>query len=376
MLNPILNKRFILSLILLVLFSFSAFAKINRNYPNLRLKEVSFRSLKGWEDDRYDLAVNAFVKSCDKFALLPNSKQIGAGITNIKVRDLRNVCDMAKVIDGMSNKQAKKFFEDWFVPFEIADNRGKNSGLFTGYYEIELYGRRYKDDKYKYPIYSKPLDLETGDTYYTRGQIEDGILNGDRLELFYVDDKVDLFFLHIQGSGRVVLENNVIKRIGFSAKNNQPYTAIGKVMVDKGILKRGNVSAGIIKEWLRNNPQQADEIMNKNQSFIFFRELDDDYIRGAEGAVLTPERSLAVDNAIIPFGFPIWLETSLPIENKGKIPYNRLVVSQDTGSAIKGAVRGDVFFGFGERAEELASYMKQKGKYYILLPVDVVEKMK
>lgn len=371
-----LNRKFLLSFVLLSLFVSPSIAGVSKKYPNLKIKQVSFRNLKNWENDRYDLAVNAFVKSCDKFALLPNSKKIGAGIANIKVRDLRNVCEMAKVIDGMSNKQAKKFFEDWFVPFEVSSKKSGNKGLFTGYYEIELQGRKEKDEKFKYPVYAKPEDFDGKSVYSPREEIEDGLLAEKGLELFYVDDKVDLFFLHIQGSGRIVLENNVIKRVGFAAKNNQPYTAIGKVMIEQGILKKGDVSAGAIKEWLRNNPYQAEEIMNENKSFIFFTELGDDYIRGAQGAVLTPERSLAVDKSIIPFGFPIWLETTLPVEGRGKIPYNRLLVSQDTGSAIKGAVRGDVFFGFGERAEELASYMQQKGKYYILLPINVAERIR
>lgn len=371
-----LSRRFILSFICLILFTFSASAGTNKKYKDLRIRQVAFKNLKGWDKDRHDLAINAFVKSCDKIALLPNSKKIGAGIDNIKVKDFRNVCEMAKVIDGMSNKQAKKFFEDWFVPFEVSNIESKKNGLFTGYYEIELHGRREKDSKYKYPIFAKPEDFDGKSVYKTREEIEDGLLEGKNLEIFYVDDKVDLFFLHIQGSGRVVLENNVIKRIGFSAKNNQPYTSIGKVLIDRKILKKDKVSAGSIKEWLRNNPYQAEEIMYENKSFVFFKELEDDYIRGAQGSVLIPERSLAVDKDIVPFGFPIWLETTLPIEGKGKVPYNRLLVSQDTGSAIKGAVRGDVFFGFGERAEELASYMKQKGKYYILLPINVAERIK
>ena len=374
MLNK-MSKRFLVSLFLVSFFAFPAMARISKTYPNLKIKEVEFDDLEEWDNDRHDLAVNAFVKSCDKFALQPNSKKIGAGIGNIKIRDLRNVCEMAKVIDGMSNKQAKKFFENWFTPFKVSSKKGKDTGLFTGYYEIKLYGRREKDEKYRYPIYAKPEDFDGKDKYNVREEIEDGLLDEKGLELFYVDDKIDLFFLHIQGSGQIVLENNVIKRVGFAAKNNQPYTSIGKVMIEKGILKKKEVSAGTIKEWLRNNPDQADEIMNENQSFIFFTELKDDYIRGAQGAVLTPERSLAVDKSIMPFGFPIWLETTLPIQNKGKTPYSRLVVSQDTGSAIKGAVRGDVFFGFGERAEELASYMQQKGKYYILLPNNVAERM-
>jgi len=370
-----LNKKFILSLFVTLLFVSPSIAGVSKKYPDLKIREVGFKNLKNWGDDRYDLAVNAFVKSCDKIALLHNSKEIGAGIIDIKVRDLRNVCEMAKVIDGMSNKQAKKFFENWFVPFEISNNKGKNTGLFTGYYEIELQGRKEKDSKYKYPVYAKPEDFDGKSVYNSREEIEDGLLSDKGLELFYVDDKVDLFFLHIQGSGRIVLENNVIKRIGFAAKNNQPYTSIGAIMIDQGILKKDDVSAGSIKEWLRNNPDQADEIMKENKSFVFFMELNDDYIRGAQGSVLTPERSLAVDKSIIPFGFPIWLETTLPVENKGKIPYNRLLVSQDTGSAIKGAVRGDIFFGFGERAEELASYMQQKGKYYIFLPNNVAERL-
>jgi membrane-bound lytic murein transglycosylase A len=370
-----LNKKFILSFIFALLFFSSAFARIKKTYSNLTIRETSFKKLKGWEKDRCDLAVNAFIKSCDEFALLSDSKEIGAGIVNIRVRDLRNVCDIAKVIDGMGTRHARKFFEDWFVPFEIFNNTKRNSGLFKGYYEVKLYGRRQKSDKYKYPIYARPMDLDNENPYYTREEIENGILDEKKLTLFYVDNKVDLFFLHLRGSGKVILENDVVKRIVLTATNNHPYTAIDQIMIDRKILRPKEVSMGAIKEWLRNNPSQADEIMNKNTSYSFFAESKDDYIRGEQGAVLTPERSLAVDDSIIPLGFPMWIETSLPIETKGRVAYNRLLVSQDTNSEIKGAVRGDVFFGFGERAEELASYMQERGKYYILLPINVVEKM-
>ncbi len=336
---------------------------------DLKLEQVSFEDLPGWQKDNQNRAVISLVNSCNRFAKMPEDKQIGKQIGNITVADFHDVCDIADIIKGVSSKQARNFFENWFVPFEVSNRDGDRQGLFTGYFVPELRGSKTKSDIYQYPIYSRPKDL-TNEPYLTREEIEDGALEGKNLELVWVDDKVDLFFMQVQGSGRVILEDGSIMRLGFASKNNHPYSSIGKYIIENNVIANGDVTYFSIKNWLKNNPDQAKEVMNVNQSYVFFKPSNSNAVIGSQGASLMPYRSLAVDTGIIPLGFPIWLNINTP--NK---PYRKLVIAQDTGSAIKGAVRGDVFFGRGKNAETLAARMNYKGKYFILLPIAAVDRM-
>jgi len=389
--NNILFILLLLSFSLFMVFEASSknsLPNINGKYGQIKIKQVDFETLKDWENDKFDLALKAFIKSCEKFASFPDDKKIGQSLKGIRTGDLRGVCTAAIAINDsdksenlvqMQNKnkvnKAKSFFENWFVPYEVSDSKNGKEGLFTGYYEIELHGSKVRTERYRYPIYKCPKDLIDGVEYLTRKEIEGGALNSKGLEILYVDDKVDLFFLHVQGSGRVILTDGKIVRIGFSAKNNHPYTSLGQIMIKEKILKKDEVSAESIKTWLKFNPFEADKIMQKNESFIFFTKLDEGYIIGAQGVPLMPERSLAVDKNLIPFGMPLWLQTTIVDAGGERTPYNRLMIPQDTGSAIKGGVRGDIFFGYGDRAEELASYMSERGRYYMLLPKAVVKRI-
>jgi len=337
---------------------------------SVKLTKTNFENLVDWNIDDHASGLRAFKKSC---ASLSNNTKLNAKIKHLKINDLIKVCKKAKKISSYDNLAAQEFFEKWFTPFVVRNGVNK-TGLFTGYYEIQLNGSFKKTKTYQYPVYKKPKDLKSGKKYYTRKQIEKGKLKGRKLELIYVDDKIDLFFLHVQGSGRIVLENGKIVNVGFAGKNNHEYTSIGKEMINKGIVTAQEISATKLKQWLKENPNEAENILHKNKSYVFFQKTPSTSVIGSQGVALTPERSLAVDRTLIPFGLPIWLETTLPKEGGSYSPYNRLMVSQDTGSAIKGAVRGDVFFGNGQRAEKLASAMSQKGKYFILLPVKNSEK--
>lgn len=332
---------------------------------NLKLQQISFEDLSGWQKDNQDMAVISLINSCNQFAKMPDNKQIGGKIGDIIVGDFHDVCDIAEVVKGMSSRQARNFFENWFVPFEVSDRNGNEQGLFTGYFVPELRGSKNKTDLYQYPVYARPQDLTL-----TREEIEDGALDGKNLELVWVDDKVDLFFMQIQGSGRVIFEDGQIMRLGFGGKNNQPYSSIGKYIIENNIIPNGDFSYFSIKDWLKNNPDEAKKIMNVNQSYVFFKPSNSNEVIGSQGAPLMPYRSLAVDTDIIPLGFPMWLDISAV-----GAPYQKLVIAQDTGSAIKGAVRGDVFFGRGKNAENLAAKMNYKGKYYILLPTAAVDRM-
>lgn len=367
----------ICTFLLIILLTSCLFSQkvIFKGKGNLKLQEVDFYELKDWQNGNHKKALLSFIHSCNKFSKMAEETSISTQITKIKVKDFRDVCDIAQVIKTMNSKQAQNFFENWFTPFLVSDKRGNEDGIFTGYYEASLNGSRTKSEKYRYPIYGKPSDL-TYDPYLTRAEIENGALLNKNLELFYVDDKVDLFFMHIQGSGRVILENGSEVKVGFLAKNNQPFISIGGYMSENGYLAPDNVNAKTIKKWLKNNPDKMDEIMNINTSFIFFRVSEDENIVGAQGVPLTGGHSLAVDNEIIPYGFPIWVTTYLKNENKTKTPYSDLLISQDTGSAIKGAVRGDIFFGYGKENEEKAYFMASKGQYYILLPNNIVDNIK
>lgn len=355
--------------VLLVILSSCSFSTlVIKGKGNIKLKQIDFAQLNNWSRDDHALALNSFLNSCEKFKMLGDSRQIGGQIGDITVADFRDVCEIAAVIKGMSSNQARNFFENWFVPLKISAKNGNNKGLFTGYYEPDLRGSRVKTDIYKYPIYAKPKDLSS-QIYYSRKEIESGALNNKGLELFYVSDPVDLFFMHVQGTGRVILEDGVTVKLSYAGKNNQPYTSIGSYMIENKIISNGDFSYDNMKAWLKNNPGKAAQIMNVNDSYIFFKISDSEQVIGAQGVPLSSERSLAIDNEVLPYGYPVWVD----IGQKNN-SYQKLLVTQDTGSAIKGVVRGDIFFGRGRNAEILASRMNNYGSYYILLPINVIDK--
>jgi membrane-bound lytic murein transglycosylase A len=336
---------------------------------NVKLNEVWFEDLRGWEGQNQRLALLSFLNSCDKFAKMPQNRLIGKQLGNITASDFRDVCEIGNVVKGLSDAQIKNFFENWFKPFLISDRKNNSRGLFTGYYEASLNGSKIKTKKYRFPIYKKPRDL-TSEPYLSREEIENGALKNKNLEILYVDDEVELFFMHIQGSGRIKLPNGSVVRIAFAAKNNQPFSPISTYLLDNNLLKPNEISAQNVKKWLKENPEEAKKAMNFNASYIFFEVSRDQFVKGAQGVELTAMRSMAVDSDILPYGIPLWLETSL----NGKA-INKLMIAQDTGSAIKGVVRGDLFFGYGQEAEDSASSMANFGQYYALLPINIVEKL-
>ena len=342
---------------------------------DIRLVQVDYSDLTSWNEDNHKEALQAFIHSCNKFSRKAQRRLIGGQIGNITAGDFRDVCEIAQVVKTMNDEQAQNFFENWFRPFLVENRNGSSRGLFTGYYEASLNGSKVKTERFKYPIYAKPKDL-TGEVYFSREEIENGALKNRGLEILYVDDKVDLFFMHIQGSGRVKMPNGSAIRIGYAGRNNLPFTAVSNHMADKGYLKRSNLNAATVRTWLKENPEKADEVMNVNTLYIFFKKIKGEYVIGGQGVPLTAERSLAVDRNLIPYGLPIWVDTSLKKKDKSKEKYSRLFVAQDTGSAIKGAARGDVFFGHGDAAEQKAFYMASRGKYYILLPSNIIDKLK
>lgn len=362
----------------------------------LTLAPVAFRDLPGWTDDRVAEAVPAFQRSCARLKGQPADKPVGPNGVGGKVADWTAVCAELAALpagDGTPDKdaRARTFFETWFTPY-AAGNNGTRKGLFTGYYEPELKGSRTPDAAFPVPLYRKPADLVMVDLgefaerwrgeriagrvvdgrlkpYEDRTAIEAGALRGKGLELLWVDDPIGAFFLQIQGSGRVTLPDGGVARVGYAGQNGHKYVAIGKELIDRGALKREEVSLQTIRAWLLANPDQAAGLMNRNPSYVFFQELKGEGPNGAQGVALTPGRSLAVDPKFLPYGVPVWLDAEDPLDKAQRL--RRLLVAQDTGGAIRGPVRGDVFWGHGPDAEQRAGVMKSAGEYVLLLPKTV-----
>ena len=309
---------------------------------------------------------------------------------------LAGICSRARGLASGDARAVRDFFESSFVPYAVGD-RGETSGLLTGYYEPELAGDRRRHGRFVHPLYLAPGDrmvLDLGDfrrdlagrrivgmirggrfrPYYDRGEIERGALAGRGLELLWVDDPVALFFLQIQGSGRVRLPGGEVVRVGYSGQNGHDYTPIGRVLVERGAMKMEDVSLQSIRAWLRAHPAEAAAVMDANRSYVFFRRLDGTGVVGAEGVGLTPGRSLAVDPAFLPYGLPLYLAAKAPalpeLGRAEEAPLDRLAVAQDTGGAIRGPVRADLFLGPGREAEQIAGRMKQPLRLWLLWPKD------
>ena len=323
---------------------------------NLNLTKTSFAALDGWGDNDHAKSLSALLKSCEKFAKLPHGYSLGypAG----KAGDWLPICKKAAAI---SAKHARSFFESNFTPHLVTYGR-QQTGLFTGYYEPEINGSLVKKAPYIYPIYKKPNSKWFAGL--PRKRIENGAYEGKDLEIAYVDDPVELFFLHVQGSGRIRLNNGSVMKIGYAGQNGHDYTSLGRYLADAGIFELEEVTAQKIKAYLREDLARAKRIMNQNASYIFFRKLKTANPIGGQGVELTPEYSLAVDKRFIPYGLPIWLETDLADGAK----FHRLMIAQDTGGAIKGAIRGDIFLGAGKQAQHMAGLLKQEGRYFMLVP--------
>ena len=376
--NVVVGFNTIMFRVLFFLFFVSyAFAESNVIWlsDDVYLKKASFKDLNGWEDENYKEALDAFLKNCKRIKELPEDYNIFPQYKKkyITKEDFFAVCKIANTVKNYNDKYLQIFFENYFVPYNVVDVNNKS--LFTGYYLPQIRAKKTKDSVYKYPIYKRPYDLRQNVKYYTRKEINNGILNNKNLEILYTDDFVELFFFHIQGSGNVFLvdENRVIS-IGYDGKNNHKFTSVGRYMLNNNLIDRNKTNAKDIKEELKKNLKLAEIILNKNDSYIFFKIVENGKITGAFGSELIPFRTMAVDKKYMPFGFPIWLSTTHNTRNSIK-PFNKLVISNDTGSAIKGAVRGDIFFGSGIDGENNASYQYSTGEYFLLLPQRIVKKI-
>jgi membrane-bound lytic murein transglycosylase A len=345
--------------------------------PRELLKPVSFAALPGWDKDDLRQAWPAFMSSCEVL---------------IKKPEWKEPCAIARDVNAGNEKAIRLFFESFFAPHQVINPDGSDTGMVTGYYEPLLRGARKRSGPYQTPLYRAPDDLLTIDLaslypelkgmrlrgrlvgnkvlpYPARGEmLESNSLAGK--ELVWVDDPIEAFFLQVQGSGRVKLtDTKETVRVAYADQNGHPYKSIGRYLVDKGEMTLDQASAQSIKAWFLSHPSRQQELLNANPSYVFFKEekLTDPNKgpKGSLGVPLTPQRSIAVDTQFVPLGVPVYLSTTQP--NKD-VPLQRLMMAQDTGGAIKSAVRADYFWGFGSEAGEKAGKMKQRGMMWVLLP--------
>lgn len=341
-------------------------------FRNAQVERVAFSALAGWRDDDHAAAFGAFLKSCS--AILQGTKAMRAA--RAVYGALYKVCERASTVGPLDREHARTFFEDNFKPVRIMPH-GDTQGFFTGYYETEFDGSRYPSDEYTVPLYAAPADAVKRRkskvfANFDRTKIEDGAIAGKGLEICYVKDPIDAFFAQIQGSARVKLDNGKLLRLNYIASNGQPYTPVGKFLVSRGIVSKEEMSMDKIRDWMEANPEEGKDLRRKNRSFVFFQETpltEQDECIGAQGIPLTPLRSLAVDKHIHVYGTPIWINAELPIASeKPDTPFRHLLFAQDTGSAIVGAARADIYFGHGEEISHIAGRIKQYGQFVMLVP--------
>jgi len=343
------------------------------------LRPVDFSQLDGWADDDHAAAFRAFLNSC---RVAPHSEAVAAAAL---------AADALALDETLDDAAARAFFEVHFVPHAV---EAKEPGLVTGYYEPEVHGAHAPGDRFGVPVYGRPDDLITradeterarfndrvtgfraipdGEVpYHSRAEIDDGALEGRGLALLYLDDAVDLFYMQVQGSGLVHLDDGTAKRLTYAGKNGHPYTSIGKVLIARGELSADEIDMDRVKAWLRADEVRGRALMQENVSYVFFRALSEeegrDGPRGAAGVSLTPGRSLAIDTAHHGLGTPVFV-TAAGLKTDGGQPFRRLMIGQDVGSAISGSQRGDIFWGTGEGAGAIAGSTRHNARFHVLLP--------
>jgi peptidoglycan lytic transglycosylase A len=352
---------------------------------------VAWKDIVGWSADDHLQAYKAFRISCRSIS----QQKTPAADDRALGTSLREACRVAKVLEITDGAKARSFFEEYFRPLRIS-RLGEDAGFVTGYYEPVIDGSRTQTDVYNVPVYRRPSNLfvrgfsqaavglpNKGQVYrkigrrklvpyYDRAEIEDGAIAGRGLEICWLKDQTDLLFAQIQGSARVRLQDGSTIRINYDAHNGYPYTPVGRILIDRGIIPKERMSMQKIREWMDQNPDEARELRRQNRSYVFFREVmlsDKDEPMGAQGVPLTPGRSIAVDKSLHVYGTPFFIEGELPIESEqSKTPFRRLMVAQDTGSAITGPARADIYYGTGPDAGRVAGRLRHNMQFVMLVP--------
>ena len=352
---------------------------------------VAWSDIAGWNADDHLLAFKAFRASCASIVVQQKSpsepKALGSS--------LAEPCRAATALQIADAGRARVFFEQHFLPLRIS-RLGEDAGFVTGYYEPVLEGSKTQTEVYNVPVYRRPSNLfvrgfrqdapslpNKGQVfrkigrrklvpYYDRAEIEDGAIAGRGLEICWLKDQTDLLFAQIQGSARIHLEDGTTVRINYDAHNGYPYMAVGRILIDRGIIAKEQMSMQRIREWMEQNPDGAKELRRQNRSYVFFRRVplsDKDEAVGAQGVPLTPGRSIAVDKSLHVYGTPFFIEGELPIQSdQSKTPFSRLMVAQDTGSAIIGPARADIYYGAGAEAGRIAGRFRHNMQFVMLVP--------
>ncbi len=359
---------------------------------------LRFSDLAGWHLDDHGMAMVAFLRSCRQML---ESRPV-TGSLGISGSDLQAVARQALATEftrsaagHIDPHAARQFFETWFRPAAVSSP--DTPGFLTGYFEPEVEGSLVPDQQFRYPLYARPPDLidvdlaerpagwdagmifarRAGGTlapYFDRGDIEDGVLAGQGLELVYLADPIDAYIVHVQGSARILLPDGSALRVAYAAKAGHPYTSIGARLIERGEIPAGRMTLAALRSWLAAHPDAARALMRENRSYVFFRVLDSSGLDpdlgaiAAAGVQITPGRSLAVDHHLYTYGTPVWLEARLPLADDGSDEdLCRLMIAQDTGSAIVGPARGDIFFGPGDAAEQLAGRIRHPARAFVVL---------
>ena len=395
-------KYYLLCIIVAISLGLMLFKPWHKSELSLRVR--SFADLPGWNSSDKNKSLRAFKLSCKAFLKQDAEKSVGSDYIYVQAKDWYPACKAALALDVDVVENFDAFFKKWFVPVEFF-NKKPVQGLFTGYYMPLLHGSLTRTKKYNIPLYGMPdniinidlclFDLKhkidfAGKTrtliaridgkkilpFYTRAEINNGALVEKAPVIAWVDSIIERSFLEIQGSGVIALDDGLEIAVGYVGENGAPYTSIAKVLIDQGVMTRDNASMQHIRSFLKAHPQQINKVLNQNKSFVFFDKLASKFALGAQGVALTAGYSLAVDHKWVPYGTPVWLNTTRPdaVSAQEKI-FQRLMIAQDTGGAIVGMVRGDVYWGASAAAATIAGRMKNPGHYWLLLPRKVAARI-
>jgi membrane-bound lytic murein transglycosylase A len=352
---------------------------------NISLMKVPFTELPGWDNTDVQKSFIAFQKSCETFLKQNPNHAVGSSHINVKAGDWKPACTVALSIHSVSEDQARRYFEKWFNPIKFEQKKPAH-GLFTGYYMPRLEGSLKRTTEFNTPIYGLPKTLtwSTSQTKhhqktrinYTREQIDNGALDKKAPVIAWINSPVERLFLEIEGSGVIKLPNGENLYVSYAGENGAPYTSIGSILIRNGLMTRNNASKAAITHYLENHPNKMNALLHQNKSFVFFQSLKAPAAMGAKGMSLTPGYSLAIDKKWIPMGAPLWLDTTKPSQqdNSDK-KFHRLMIAQDTGGAIRGLMRGDIYWGAGKNAAFLGEHMKNTGRYWLLLPKYAIRRL-